>query len=153
MTTYSNSPGGIGGLEWTFYTGDVRSNTFISQSGGKPYTYGLVNRFRIYSLPQNYPSNQEITESFNQIDSLGLHWFYDQAIGEYQNATGAKPAITDLRLVVALNNMDNYHGITLLMTGVKAGHDNLGNKIYPTVFAVEFQPSGNILSSTNTPGV
>ena len=150
VTTYSNAPGG---LDWTFYAGDVRCKTSIGQSGGKPYSYLLVKVFRTYSLPQNYPSNQEITESFNQIDSLGLHWFYDQAIEEYQNATGAKPAITDLRLVVAFNNVGNYQGITLLMTGVKAGHDNFGNKIYPTIFAVEFQPNGNVLSTRNTPGV
>jgi hypothetical protein len=150
VTTYSNAPGG---LDWTFYARDVRCKTQIGQSGGKPYSYLLVNLFRSYSLPQDYPSNQEITESFNQIDSLGLHWFYDQAILEYQNATGAKPAITDLRLVIAFNNVGNYQGITLLMTGQKAGHDNFGNKIYPTVFAVEFQPNGNILSTRNTPGV
>ena len=150
VTTYSNAPGG---LQWTYYAGDVKGKTFIGQSGGKPYTYGLVNVFRTYSLPQNYPSNQEITESFNQIDSLGLHWFYDQAIGEYQNATGAKPTITDLRLVVAFNNVGNYQGITLLMTGLKAGHDNFGNKIYPNIFTVEFQPNGNVLTTRNTSGV
>ena len=150
VTTYSNAPGG---LDWTFYAGDVRCKTSIGQSGGKPYSYLLVKVFRSYSLPQDYPSNQEITESFNQIDSLGLHWFYDQAIGEYQSATGAKPVITDLRLVVAFNNVGNYQGITLLMTGLKAGHDNFGNKIYPTIFAVEFQPNGNVLSTRNTPGV
>lgn len=150
LTTYSNAPGG---LMWTFYASDVRCKTLIGQSGGKPYSYGLVNVFRSYSLPQNYPSNQEITESFNQIDSLGLHWFYNQAIAEYQNATGAKPSITDLRLFVAFNNVSNYQGITLLMTGLKAGHDNFGNKIYPTIFTVEFQPNGNILTTRNTPGV
>ncbi len=150
VTTYNN---GQGGFDWTFYAGDVNRKTSIGQRGGKPYSYLLVNVFRSYSLPQDYPSNQEITESFNQIDSLGLHWFYDQAIGEYQNATGAKPVITDLRLVVAFNNVGNYQGITLLMTGLKAGHDNFGNKIYPTIFAVEFQPNGNVLSTRNTPGV
>ena len=152
-TTYSNSPGGIGGFEWTFYTGDVKCKTFIGQSSGKPYTYGLVGVFRSYSLPQSYPSNQEIAESFNQIDNRGLHWFYDQAVGEYQNATGAEPVISDLRLNVAFNNVGNYQGITLLMTGTKAGHDNFGNKIYPTVFAVEFQPDGTVLSTKNNPGV
>ncbi|HLN89968.1 MAG TPA: hypothetical protein VK253_07870, partial [Candidatus Binatia bacterium] len=150
VTTYSNA---LGGLDWTFYAGDVRCKASIAQSGGKPYSYLLINAFRTYSLPQSYPSNQEITESFNQIDSLGLHWFYDHAVEEYQNATGAKPAITDLQLVVAFNNVDNYQGITLSMTGVKESHDNLGNKIYPTIFAVEFQPNGNILSTRNTPGM
>lgn len=152
-TTYSNSPGGIGGFKWIFYTGDVKCKTSIGQNSGKPYTYGLIGVFRSYSLPQNYPSNQEIAESFNQIDSLGLQWFYDQAVREYQNATGAKPVISDLRLVVAFNNVDNYQGMTLLMTGQKAGYDNFGNKIYPTIFAVEFQPDGTVLSTKNNPGV
>ena len=58
VTTYSNAPGG---LMWTYYAGDVRCKTLIGQSGGKPYSYGLVNVFRSYSLPQDYPSNQEIT--------------------------------------------------------------------------------------------
>jgi hypothetical protein len=146
---YSNAPGG---LEWAFYVGDLKCKLMIGQSGGQPYYYDLLNHITD-SLPHNYPSNQEITKSFNQIDSLGLHWFYNQAVGEYQNAIGAKPVITDIYLDVAFNNVGNYQGITLVVTGVKAGLDNFGNKVYPTVFAVEFQPNGNILSSRNSPGL
>jgi len=146
---YSNAPGG---LEWTFYTGDLKCRLLIGQSGGQPYSYDLIN-YHSSSLPQNYPSNQQITSSFNQIDSLGLHWFYDQAVGEYQNATGAKPTITDLVLNIGFDNVNNYQGITLVMTGLKAGHDSHGNKIYPSVFSVEFEPNGNILSTRNTSGL
>ena len=85
------------------------------------------------SVPQNYPSNQEITNSFELIDSLGLHWFYNQAVGEYQNATGGKPITDVLTLDVGFDNVSNYQGITLIVTAEKAGQDNFGTK-FTTAF-------------------
>jgi hypothetical protein len=143
---YSNAPGG---LMWTFNAGDVKNKMEIGQSGGAPYFYDLIPHRD--SLPQNYPSNEQISNSFNQIDSLGLHWFYNQAVAEYQNATGTKPTVAHLTLDVGFDNVSNYQGITLLITAQKTGQDNFGHTVYPGVFKVEFQPNGTILSSNNHP--
>ncbi len=144
---YSNAPGG---LEWTFYVGDLKCRLLIGQSGGKPYSYDVIS-YMHSSLPQNYPSNQEITTSFEQIDSLGLHWFYNQAVGKYQNSTGGEPVTDVLTLEVGFDSVSNYQGITLIVTAEKAGKDNFGNKIYSGVFEAEFQPNGTMLSFINHP--
>ncbi len=148
-TIYSNAPGGV---EWGFYAGDVDGLFIIGQSGGLPYSYDLVDVYGASPL-KGYPSNQEFIKSFNEIDSLGLNWFYNQCVSEYQNATGSKPIITDLTISVIFDIFGNYHGPTLIMGGLKAGLDNFGNKIYPAVFEVNFQPNGNILLSNNSPGL
>jgi hypothetical protein len=144
VSGYSNAPGG---LQWTFNVGDVNKKMDIGQSGGEPYFYDLLPQNS--PLPQNYPSNQQIVNSFKQIDSLGLHWFYDQAVGEYQNATGSKATIAVLTFDIGFDNVDNYRGITLSMMTQKEGLDNFGNHVYPGIFEVEFQPDGTILSSNN----
>jgi hypothetical protein len=94
-----------------------------------------------------------INLSFAQIDSIGLHWFYNQSISEYVNATGAVPTITDLRLDITYDSVGSYRGIVLFFEGIKQGYDQNGNKVYPTVFQVEFQPNGTILASENSPGM
>ncbi len=144
---YSNAPGG---LQWLFYEGDLKSEIPIGQSGGQPYHFDIQSDIP-YSLPQNYPSNQEITNNFKQIDSLGLHWFYNQAVVQYQNATGDKPITDVLTLDVGFDNISNYQGITLVVTAEKAGLDNFGNKIYSGVFEAEFQPNGTMLSFKTHP--
>jgi hypothetical protein len=145
-SSYSNAPGG---LEWRFYVGDINTEVTIGQSGGKPYFYDVLPRS--YLPPQNYLSNEQITNSFKQIDSLGLRSFYDQAVGEYQNATGTKPTISVLTLEINFDSVGNYQGITLLITAQNTGQDNLGHTVYPGVFEVEFQPNGVILSANNHP--
>jgi len=149
VTSYSNAPGG---LQWVFYMGDLNCKLEIGQSGGKPYEYYIINWVKD-PIPQDYPSSQVINLSFAQIDSIGLHWFYNQSISEYVNATGALPTITDLRLDITYDSVGSYQGIVLFFEGIKQGYDQLGNKVYPTVFQVEFQPNGTILASENSPGM
>ena len=144
-STYSNSP--QGGVNWAFYAGDIKTRLTVGQSSGNPYYFSVSHFYRDYDLPNGYPSHEQILNDFNQIDSLGLNWFYNQAVLEYQNATGQQPNNTELNLDLAFDSVDSYQGITLTLTGVRASQDSSGAKIFPTVFVVEFQPNGTILSS------
>ena len=144
-TSYSNAP--EGGLTWTFYAEDVKTKITIGETSGKPYSTDSFSPLSRMPFPQNLPSSQDVNQVFNRIDSLGLRWFYNRAVEVYQNETAATPTITDLGVDVAFGNLENYQGITLVLTGLNASHDNFGNKIYPTVFKVEFQPNGSMLSA------
>lgn len=141
---------GSGWLMWTFHAEDINVRITVGQDAGYPYYINPGNPFRNPVFPQNYPSAQNIRESFEQIDTLGLHWFHDRTIEVYQNKTGTKPVITNLGVDIAFNNQDNYEGITILLTAFNSSYDNFGNKVSPTVFRVEFQPNGTLLSTSIT---
>jgi hypothetical protein len=138
---------GSGWLMWTFHAEDTNVRITIGQSSGVQYYTDPGYLFHQQSLPQNYPSAQSIRQSFDQIDALGLRWFHDRALEAYQNKTGTKPVITNLGVDIAFNNQDNYEGITILLTAFNSSYDNFGNKVSPTVFRVEFQPNGTLLST------
>ena len=144
-TTYSNAP--QGGVNWDFWAGDTQSRLMVGQSSGNAYSYSSLGIGRGYPLPNHYPSDEQIAETFSQIDALGLNWFYDQAVLQYQNSTGHKPVLTALTLDLGYDSVGSYQGIVFTITALKEGRDDFGTKIYPMVFKVEFQPDGTILSA------
>ena len=129
-STYSNAP--QGGVNWAFYAGDINTRLTVGRSSGNPYYFSVSSHYRDYALPNGYPSCEQIINDFNQIDSLGLNWFYNQAVLEYENATGQKPNNTELNLDLAFDSVDSYQGITLTLTA-------------RDVFVAEFQPNGTLL--------
>lgn len=135
-TYYSNAPGG---LMWTFYARDTNVKITMGQSEGIPYYTAVFPPFsRAYFPLLSYPSAQSIKQSFNQIDALGLRWYFNQAVSAYQNKTNSKPVITELGVDVSFDNQNNYQGITITLTGF-----NLSNT---TGFTAEFQTNGTLLS-------
>jgi hypothetical protein len=148
-TTYSNAP--QGGVNWDFYAGDTNNRLMVGQSSGRAYYFSSIGYGRGHPLPNYYPSDNETARAFSQIDALGLNWFYNQAVLEYQNSTGHKPNLTALTLDVGYDNVGNYRGITLSIDARRENQDSFGNKIYPLVFEAEFQPDGVALFSKNLP--
>ncbi|MGD6806665.1 MAG: hypothetical protein ACQCN4_06865 [Candidatus Bathyarchaeia archaeon] len=132
-STYSNAP--QGGVNWAFYAGDIRTRLTVGHSSGHPYFYLVSSHYRDYDLPSGYPSHEQIINDFNQIDSLGLNWFFNQAVLEYQNATGKQPNVSTLNLDLAFDSVESYQGITLTLTA-------------RDVFVAEFQPKGTLLNLT-----
>lgn len=147
-STFSNAP--QGGIDWDFYAKDTNSRLMVGQSSGKPYNYITMGYVKGQPLPQYYPSDEQTTETFSKFDSLGLHWFYDQAVSGYHKATGHDANATALTLEVIYDDANGYSGLVLVITGTMESHDDFGNKVYPMIFKFKFQPDGTILSA-NTP--
>jgi len=90
----------------------------FKSSNGEPYH---VSRIPIVipasASNQIYTQPQTSEDAFQQIDSLGLQWFYDQAIETYQKQTNTTPEITELEIHIFYGMTDTYQGWTLSMTG------------------------------------
>jgi hypothetical protein len=142
-TSYSNAPGG---LDWTFFAGDVKTKIIIHGYSEKTYsTFPAITLTRTYY--QALPSPRSIKESFDQIAARGLRWYYDQAVKVFQNRTGAEPTITDLRVNIAASTLNVYDGVTIVIIG----YHITGPNIFGYVFKAEFQPDGTLLSYS--PGI
>jgi hypothetical protein len=116
------------------------STTFDSSFSsylGRPY--------EVHARPWNlvfpaYVQQQTVNESLQQIDDLGLKWFYDRTLEEHQNKTGSAPEITDIRVFITWNDYETYQGLTLSMS---CFYEN--NESRPASFTSIFQPNGTLL--------
>jgi hypothetical protein len=104
---------------------------------GNPYTI----RARLWSrvLPV-YIQSQTVNESLQQIDDLGLQWFYDHAIEEHQNRTGIIPEITVLKIMIIWDDYEIYQGLTVQLT---CSYESM--LLEHTSFMAVFQPDGTAL--------
>jgi hypothetical protein len=111
---------------------------FVS-SGGHSYHVSIFS-WDGQPFSRTYPQEQTSKETLEQIDALGLRWFYDSTIRTYQNRTGVNPDINALQVSVQWENYGNYQGMTLLLIGSYesnfSGHG---------VFFADFQPNGTLL--------
>ncbi len=147
-TSYSNAPGG---LTWMYSAGDVEVRIAIEGSSEMTYRTHVRNTYsdaRLYS--ENLESNafQSREQGFEQIDHLGLRWFYDRAVNVFRNENHNDPAITGLNVDIEFYKGKNYAGLTLTLYGFNESYDSHGNKVYQSVFRVMFKPDGDILSQT-----
>jgi len=117
----------------------------FSASGGRAYRVYLSSWVGT-TLSQMYSQQQTSDEMLQQIDNLGLQWYYDCAVEEYQNKTGVVPEINALQISIQWESHANYKGMTLLMIG---SYENNGRG--RGVFFANFQPDGtlNYLNTTN----
>ncbi|MDR2699834.1 MAG: hypothetical protein LBC12_03355 [Nitrososphaerota archaeon] len=69
---------------------------------GNPYHVSVLSGNGA-SFHQEYPLQQR-NEDFQQIDILGLQWYYDRAIEAYQNETGTTPEINRLSISIQTYN-------------------------------------------------
>ena len=117
----------------------------FSASGGGAYR-AYLSSWVGTTLSQMYSQQQTSDEMLQQIDDLGLQWYYDCAVEEYQNKTGVVPEISALQISIQWESWANYEGMTLLMIG---SYENDGRG--RGVFFANFQPDGtlNYLNTTN----
>jgi hypothetical protein len=139
-------------LDTTLFRGgriEVEFNSFSSSwvdsirftaVDGRSYhtTVTSVTLAKLYSSPLYYqPQTQE--EAIQQIDNLGLQWYYDRAVEAYKNKIGAAPEINSLKISFQCEDYNDYFGSTLLMIG-SYENNNRGNG----VFFANFQPDGTL---------
>jgi len=113
-----------------FYGQD--SNTYYGYSASQGYQYHVqVGSYSgtLYSTPYMQSSAKQ---AFQQIDALGLQWFYSQALDAAQNKTGSKPQVDALSLTIGL---EGYDHVTLLIIG---SHNGAGDLI------CDFEPNGKL---------
>jgi hypothetical protein len=128
-----------GRVEVVLYQGSSKIGFRFSATGGESYR-ATIPRWYGTPLSQRYPQKQTLYETLQQIDKLGLQWYYDCAIGAYQNKTGVAPEINNLQISVQYECYEAYMGITLLMIGSYVDSGGRGGG----VFFANFQPDGTL---------
>jgi hypothetical protein len=104
---------------------------------GDPYRVSTMSG-DLTSFLKEYPRQQR-NEDFQQIDNLGLQWYYDRAIEACQNETGTTPEINRLGISIDVFNPSEYKGLYVNMFGSYIHEDD-----YSEVFYVRFYPNGTI---------
>jgi hypothetical protein len=107
---------------------------------GNPYKVMTIRWSRCWP---EYVQPQTVDESLQQIDELGLQWFYDRAIEEQQNKTGTTLEITGLKVIIGWDEYKTYQGLMLQMA---CFYGDTGT-IPPASFTSFFQPNGTLLYS------
>jgi len=96
-------------------------------------------------LSQTFSQKQPVEQALKQIDALGLNWFYNAAVEQYKNQTGAEPTVDEMKISIQWQTYQNYQGLTLLImaykTTITAGNGVSGHG----VFFANFQPDGTML--------
>lgn len=128
-----------GSIEVVLYQESSNLGFAFRCSNGYSY-HASISLWDGYPLSRMFPQEQTSEESLNQIDTLGLRWFYNSAIEAYQNKTGVNPEINSLQVSIQWENYGTYQGMTLLLIGWDVS-DNTGEG----VFFADFQPNGTLL--------
>jgi hypothetical protein len=109
---------------------------FSANSGG-PYH---VSHTSLVGMPSRFNFYQQTPDMvLQQVDDLGLQWYYDRAIEAYQNKKGVAPEINALKITFMWGNQGNYQGMVIEMIGSYVV-DNRGRG----VFFANFQPDGTL---------
>ncbi|MCL1976563.1 MAG: hypothetical protein FWG55_00385 [Candidatus Bathyarchaeota archaeon] len=133
----TRSPGIDGGHILVRFHHSSAIDFFFNSYLGRPYDVSA--RSWNFASPA-YVQPQTVNESLQQIDDLGLQWFYDRAVEEYQNKTGTTPEITDICVSITWDDYITYQGLTLSMS---CFYENTEPR--PTSFTSIFQPNGTLL--------
>jgi hypothetical protein len=150
-------PGRVGIQTITLNTGlfrggmiEVEFNSFFNRRWGNSIRFSATNgrfyhatvtSFTLVSWPSlqiNYQL-QTPDDAIQQMDTLGLQWYYDCAVEAYQNKTGVAPEINALQISIQWENQATYEGMTVLMIGSYENNSH-GNG----VFFINFQPDGTL---------
>ncbi|HSV49209.1 MAG TPA: hypothetical protein VLH35_02750 [Candidatus Acidoferrales bacterium] len=93
----------------------------------------------------HYTSIQEIEHSLRQIDSLGLSWFYNQAIKIAENRTANVPTVDSLTVnLVFQDTSTGYEGLIVQIIGYHQTTDTN----WENVLISAFQPDGELIYMT-----
>jgi len=133
-----------------FFNDGERNSISFSASNGEAYHVCDVPIISVddsaFPVPQMPLHQQTSNEALQQIDALGLQWYYDRAMEVYQNKTGILPEITGLRISFSrygyLGSGDmTYEGPILEILG----SDDFNNSPFGrNVFLASFQPDGTL---------
>ncbi|WNZ29205.1 MAG: hypothetical protein IAX21_11350 [Candidatus Bathyarchaeota archaeon] len=129
-----------GSIEVMFYQKSSNLNIRFMASNGHTYRTS-ISSWDGLPISQSFPASKTAEETLNEIDILGLNWFYTQAIEEYKNQTETALTIGALQISTQWENYQDYQGMTLLIIGYKTDDANNGEG----VFFANFQPNGNLL--------
>jgi hypothetical protein len=130
-------PGGR--IEVVFYQKSNDLSFMFTCSNGYPYQASIIP-WQGGSFSQMFTQEQMLEESLNEIDTLGLNWFYNSALEAYHNKTGVNPDINGLEISIQWANYGTYEGMTLQLVGI-AMENNGGSG----VFFSYFQSNGTLL--------
>jgi hypothetical protein len=145
MLMPSNGPGAD--IRVDFLT--ENSNAYFHFYSSKGHQYILQKTS--YTGPlvsQLYPSNQTADETFRQIDSLGLSWFYNRALEIAQNRTTNLPSVDFVTLSITFEEHGSYQGITLQLSGFHQTVSEDGSLHGEGIIIADFQPDGTLLYMT-----
>jgi hypothetical protein len=105
---------------------------------GRPYEVSA----RLWNLV--FPAHiqqQVVDESLQQIDALGLQWFYDRTLETHQHIfVGSIPEITDIQITIEWADYETYQGLALRMQCFY----ELSEATYASFTSI-FQPNGTLL--------
>jgi len=140
LAAFNDPASPAGGLIEVHLSHTANCYSYFRSANGNPYNIKTSpwpgNTFYLYTPSQ-------VAESLQQIDVLGLQWFYGRAIEEYQNKTGTIPEINDLQVHIQCYDYKTYWGLALTIKGLHTNNDNSSS-----VFSTTFQPDGTILQNS-----
>ena len=91
-----------GSIEVRFHNPSFKFDFYFDSYHGRPYT--AWSRSVSWSKLDLSPIQPQTADKcLQQIDDLGLQWFYDRSIEAYQNKTGITPEITVMSISVTWN--------------------------------------------------
>jgi hypothetical protein len=128
----------------TIYYSTVNANQSVDLYSSNGNNFAL----QVHDDYSDYPNltQQDVRSAIDQIDALGLQWFYNQALGAAQNKTAVLHRVDTV--VFQFNYNSNLGGLSL---DVAALYSTPGSNYYPTVFSAAFSPSGTLINSSTTP--
>jgi len=128
-----------GSIEVRFNNPASKVDFYFQAHDGRPYTVWSrsVSWSKIDLSQIQQP--QTADKCLQQIDDLGLQWFYDHAIEAYQNKTGITPEITGMSIFVTWN----YETYQEMMLSMNCLYEHNGTK---QQFNAVFYPDGTLYS-------
>lgn len=141
----SNGPGGY--ISVDFLTENSNAYFHFFSSNGHQYIAQKTS-YQGSLASQRYPSNQTAQETFKQIDSLGISWFYNRALEIAQNRTTNLPSVDSLTLTITYEEHGSYQGITLQLTGFHQTVLEDGSIHGEGIIIADFQPDGTLIYMT-----
>jgi hypothetical protein len=139
-----NPIGIAGGISVNYFIEDTHSIARFASWDGRQYKV-TISRLIGQPFSEKYQSMQTAEETLMQIDSLGLQWFYDQALDLAQNRTVDLPTVDSLSISLTYESYRDYHGITVQLIG---SHQTVmpDNTIRGSgILIASFQPDGTLL--------
>jgi len=128
-------------LEVLLYSESSNLGFMFRASHGNPYRVSIISGHSSLYLRHLKYILQTSDENLQQIDRLGLQWYYDCAIKTYQNETGIIPEINNLTLQINIDNMSGSAGMMIFMHGSYIYENNS-----QYAFTAYFYPNGTLIN-------
>jgi amino acid transporter len=127
-------------------SGSIRVD-FVTEDGTYLFQFSSSNgnQYRLSILPHrgpliNYKSADAAAQTLIQIDSLGLNWYYNQAIAIAENRTADLPTIDSLTVNLAVGD----EGLSVQVIGYQVTVNESGGVNGHGVLISSFEPNGDL---------